>query len=62
MKKIFFDLNSWGPVKNFKTRSGPYLAIGLSINVKNGMKISLDCPFKAVEKGLRSHPWDVALD
>jgi hypothetical protein len=47
LKKIFFDLKSWGPLKNFKTRSGPYLGLGLSINVKkNGMEISLDCPFK----------------
>jgi hypothetical protein len=34
VKKIFFDLKSWGPLKNFKTRSGPYLGLGLSINVK----------------------------
>ncbi len=34
MKKTFFDLKSWGPLKNFKTRSGPYLGLGLSINVK----------------------------
>jgi hypothetical protein len=34
VKKIFFDLKSWGPLKNFKTRSGPYLALGLSITVK----------------------------
>jgi hypothetical protein len=34
MKKIFFDLKSWGPLKNVKTRSGSYLALGLSINVK----------------------------
>jgi hypothetical protein len=47
-KKIFFDLKSWGPLKNFKTGSGPYLGLGLSINVKNEMKISLDCPFNLV--------------
>jgi hypothetical protein len=34
VKKIFFDLKSWGPLKNFKTRSSPYLGLGLSLNVK----------------------------
>ncbi len=34
VKKIFFDLKSWGPLKNLKTGSGPYLGLGPSINVK----------------------------
>ncbi len=34
MKKIFFNLKSWGPLKNFKTRISPYLDLGLFINVK----------------------------
>jgi hypothetical protein len=34
VKKIFFDLKLWGPLKNFKTRSGPYLGLGLSVNDK----------------------------
>jgi hypothetical protein len=46
VKKIFLDLKSWGPLKNFKTRSGPYLGLALSIYVKNKIKIPLDCPFK----------------
>jgi hypothetical protein len=46
VKKSFFDLKLWGPLKNFKTGSGLNLGLGLSINVKNGMKISVDCPFK----------------
>ncbi len=31
---------------NFKTRSGSYLGLGLSAYVKNGINITLDCPFK----------------
>jgi hypothetical protein len=34
VKKIFFNLKSWGPLKKFKIRSSPYLGLGLSINVK----------------------------
>jgi hypothetical protein len=43
VKKIFFDLKLWGPLKNFKTGGGPKMS-------KNGMKISLDCPFKVLKK------------
>jgi hypothetical protein len=50
VKKIFFDLKSWGPLKNFKIRSGSYTGLALSIYVKNKIKISLDCPFKAVQE------------
>jgi hypothetical protein len=47
VKKIFFDLKSWEPLKNFKIRSGSYSGLVLSIYVKkNKIKISLDCPFK----------------
>jgi hypothetical protein len=31
---MFFDLKSWGPLKNFKSRSGSYLGLALSIYVK----------------------------
>ncbi len=34
MKKIFIDLKSWGPLKNFKIRSGSYSGLALSIYVK----------------------------
>ncbi len=35
-------------LKNFKTLSGSYLCLGLSVYVKNGIKISLDCPFNGL--------------
>ncbi len=34
VKKIFFVLKSWGPLKKFKTRSGVYSGLGLSLYVK----------------------------
>jgi hypothetical protein len=34
VKKFFFDLKSWGPLKNFKIRSGSYSGLALSIYVK----------------------------
>jgi hypothetical protein len=34
VKKIFFDLKSWGPPKKFKIRSGSYSGLALSLNVK----------------------------
>jgi hypothetical protein len=34
VKKIFFDLKSWGPLKKFKIRSGSYSGLALSIYVK----------------------------
>ncbi len=48
VKKMFFDLKSWGPLKNFKSRNGSYSGLALSILYmsKNKIKISLDCPFK----------------
>jgi hypothetical protein len=45
VKKIFFDLKSWGPLKHF-TRSGPYLGLDLSIEVKKRNENLADCPFK----------------
>jgi hypothetical protein len=41
----------WGILKNFKIRSGSYSGPGLSIYVKNRIKISLDCPFKGLGAG-----------
>jgi hypothetical protein len=34
MKNIFLDLKSWGPLINFKVRSGSYSGLGLSIYFK----------------------------
>jgi hypothetical protein len=45
VKKIFLDLKSWEPLKNFLTRSGSYAGLGLSIYVKNGINILLDSLF-----------------
>jgi hypothetical protein len=33
-------------LKNFRTRSSSFSGLGLSIYVKKGIKIPLDCPFK----------------
>jgi hypothetical protein len=41
-KNVFFDLKSWRPLKNLKTRSGAYSGLSLFISVKNGIKISLN--------------------
>jgi hypothetical protein len=38
VKKMFFDLKSWGPLKNFKSRSGSYSVLALSIYVKKQNK------------------------
>jgi hypothetical protein len=47
VKKAMFVVKWWGFLKNFKIRSGSYLGLGLSIYIYiNGIKISLDCPFK----------------
>jgi hypothetical protein len=44
VKKMFFDLKSWRPLKSFKGISGSYSGLALSVYVKK--KISLDFPFK----------------
>ncbi len=52
MKNAISDIKSLGPLKFFKTRSGSYSCLGLSIYVKDGIQISLDCPFeKRKQKG-----------
>jgi hypothetical protein len=43
-KKIFFDLKSWGPLKDFKTRSVSYSGLAYPYMSNNKIKISLDCP------------------
>ena len=34
-----------GTFKSYVTQSGSFSGLGLSIYVKNGIEISLDCPF-----------------
>ncbi len=36
---LLYAAKLWGPLKNFKTRSGPYSGLSLSINVKKGIRI-----------------------
>jgi hypothetical protein len=61
MKKIFFDLNSWGPLKNFKTRSGPYLGLALSIYVcqKTKLKSLWTVPLRKDTRKMKSNRVEV---
>jgi hypothetical protein len=46
VKKIFFDLKSWGPLKNVKPEAVLIQTWVYPNMSKNGMKISLDCSLK----------------
>jgi hypothetical protein len=54
MKNIFLDLQSWGPLINLKSEVVLIQAWAYAYISKNGIKISLDCPFKNLEIKLKN--------